>query len=127
MKIEACNKTNLFKKVAWNLFLITAGATLISAAIKGIMMYHDFMVSGVFGTGLLVYYATGLMSPAFWYVIFCIPVGLVAYFMVSRQFFLYSIYAIIISTVTIQFIPWPQIPITDSLLAVVAGSALIGI
>ena len=121
-----CN-TNRLKRVAWNLFLITAGATLISAAIKGIMMHHDFMVSGVFGTGLLVYYATGLMSPAFWYVIFCIPVGLVAYFMVSRRFFLYSIYAILISTVTIQFIPWPQSPITDSLLAVVAGSALIGI
>ena len=127
MNTETTSKTNIFKKIAWNLFLITAGATLISAAIKGIMMHHDFMVSGIFGTGLLVYYATGLMSPAFWYVIFCIPVGFVAYFMVSRQFFLYSIYAIAISTVTIQFIPWPQIPITDSLLAVVAGSALIGI
>ena len=125
--MKAYNDTNQFKRVAWNLFLITSGATLLSASIVGIMMHQDFMVSGIFGTGLLVYYATGFISPAFWYVIFCIPVGLVAWFMVSRRFFFYSLYAIFISTITVQFIPWPQIPIHDSLLAVVAGGALNGI
>lgn len=115
------------KRVAYNLTLITIGSCLMSMSVVGILMHHDFMVSGIFGSGLLVYYATGLISPAFWYVLFCIPVGLAAYFMVSRRFFFYSLYAIAATTVTVQFIPWPQIPITDSLLAAVAGGALNGI
>ena len=85
---------NQVGRVVYNLALITTGSLLMSLAVMGIFVHKDFMVSGVFGSGLLVYYATGLASPAIWYALFCIPVGLVAYFMVSRRFFLYSVYAI---------------------------------
>ena len=118
---------NQIGRVVYNLTLITAGSLLMSLAVMGIFVHHDFMVSGIFGSGMLVYYATGLASPAIWYALFCIPVGLVAYFMVSRRFFLYSVYAIVATTLTVQFIPWPTIPITDPLLAAVAGGALNGI
>lgn len=115
------------KRVLYNLVLITAGSLLMSVAVMGIFVHHDFMVSGIFGTGMLIYYATGMGSPAFWYALACIPVGLIAYFMVSRRFFLYSIYAIAATALTVQFIPWPTIPITDPLLAAVAGGAINGI
>ena len=115
------------QRVARNLLLMTVGAVFSSLSITGILMHYDFMVSGIFGSGMLAYYATGKLSPAIWYAIFCIPVGCIAFFMVSKRFFLYSLYAIFMTTVTIEFIPWPQIPINDSLLAVVSGGAIGGI
>lgn len=114
-------------RVVYNLILITAGSLLMSLAVMGIYVNHEFMVSGVFGTGMLIFYGTGLASPAIWYALCCVPIGLIAYFFVSRRFFLYSLYAIVATTLTVQFIPWPSIPVTDPLLAAVAGGAINGI
>ncbi|MBQ4132927.1 MAG: YitT family protein [Desulfovibrionaceae bacterium] len=115
------------KRVIYNLALVTAGSLLMSLAVMGLFVHHDFMVSGIFGTGMLVYYATDLAGPAVWYALICIPVVLIAWFMVSRRFFLYSIYAIVATTLTVEFVPWPSIPISDPLLAAVAGGAISGL
>lgn len=125
--MKTYDNQNQITRVLYNLFLITVGSLLMSVAVMGIYVNHDFMTSGVFGSGMLVFYGTGIGSPAIWYAMFCIPVCLVAYFFVSRRFFFYSLYAIIATSLTVQFIPWPTIPISEPLLAAVAGGAINGI
>jgi Uncharacterized conserved protein len=125
--VKTYDNQNQITRVLYNLFLITVGSLLMSVAVMGIYVNHDFMTSGVFGSGMLVFYGTGIGSPAIWYAMFCIPVCLVAYFFVSRRFFFYSLYAIIATSLTVQFIPWPTIPISEPLLAAVAGGAINGI
>ena len=111
----------------YDLFLMTAGSLVISLAVMGLFVQNGFMTSGVFGTGMLIYYGTGIASPAIWYALACVPVVLIAWFMVSRRFFFYSIYAIVATALTVEFIPWPTIPLTDPLLVAAAGGAISGL
>lgn len=78
--------------VPWNLFLLTVGGVLFSLGLKSIAMPHAFISGGVFGTGLYIYYATGLFTPAVWYVLLNLPIFVVGWLCVSRRFFFYSLY-----------------------------------
>ena len=110
----------------WNLFLLTLGGVISALGLKCIAIPHEFISSGLLGTGIFVYYVTDFLTPAIWYTIFNIPVFLIGWRMVSRRFFLYTAYGMAINTLAIQFIPW-TFTIQDSILAAVATGSLCGI
>lgn len=111
--------------VWWNLLLLTVGGTLFSLGMKSIAVPHGFISGGIFGTGMYVYYATGALSPALWYILLNLPIFVLGWLFVSRRFFLYSLYGTAVTTVAAQFITW-QANISDPLLAAVAAGTICG-
>jgi len=109
----------------WNIFLITVGATFYAIGVQSITAPHGFVTGGVFGTGLLIWYATSLLTPALWYFIINIPLFFIAWFQIGRQFFLYSLYGTACTAIITTLIPF-TIPIEDNFFAAVASGILCG-
>lgn len=124
MKLQ--NLRGLTLTVPWNLFLLTLGGIVAGLALKSIAVPHGFISGGLFGTGLLIFYTTGSMSPAIWYALINLPVFLLAWRFVGRRFFFYTLYGFAVNTLAVQFIPW-VIPIEDTLLAAISAGFLYGI
>lgn len=110
---------------AWNLLLITVGSTLFSLGAKAIVVHHNFITGGIYGTGLLLYYKTQWLSPGTWFLVLNLPLFAVGWFFVSRRFFLYSLYAVIIITVSSELINF-DFGIHEQIYAAVAGGIICG-
>jgi len=115
----------IMKSVPWNLFLLTVGALISSFALKCIATPHEFVAGGLYGSAMLIEYATNSMGIAFWYALFNIPVLLIGWFFLSRRFMLYTIYCIAVTTVATQLMTFDA-GITDKTLAAIAAGTLCG-
>ena len=122
--MKSRNKIRL-QSVGWNLFLITLGGVVLSVGIKSIAIQHGFISGGFSGLSLLIYYIFGGLSPGSWYFVLNIPLFIAGWLMLSRRFFLYSLFGMVVVTLAIDTIPF-VIPIKDRLLAALAGGTLIG-
>ena len=118
-------KFRYIKPISWNLLLITIGALVFSVGVKAVVVPKGFITGGISGVGLLCYYVTGILSPGTWYFIINIPLFLIGWALVSRRFFSYSIYGMVISSVFMDLVNF-QIPINDPFLALLAGGTMIG-
>ncbi len=125
MKIKLPNKHQIGQSVIWNLFILTIGAGLFAIGAKAIAAPHGFLTGGLFGTGLLAWYATDILSPAIWYLIFNIPMFLIAWFYVSKQFLFYSLYGTCVVFLMGQFVDF-TIPIDQDFYAAVAAGVVCG-
>lgn len=111
--------------VPWNLFLLTIGGLCFAFAVKCIAAPQDFVSGGIFGTSMLIVYASGTLSIAAWYALLNIPILILGWVFLSRRFMLYTIYCIAVSTIATQLMPW-QIDIHDKALAAIAAGMLCG-
>lgn len=84
--------------IPWNLFLITAGSAIIALALKSIAFEHAFIPGGFFGLASLVYFVTGLGRIGIWYLLFNIPLFIIAWKYISQRFLWYSFYATLVFT-----------------------------
>lgn len=109
----------------WNLFLITAGSVIFAIGAKAVVVHHSFITGGLYGTGLLIYYKTGLLSPGIWFMIFNLPLFLLGWFFISQRFFFYSLYAVVVVTVASEAIHL-DFHIHEQLYAAVAGGIICG-
>jgi uncharacterized membrane-anchored protein YitT (DUF2179 family) len=116
---------SIFFSVGWNLALITLGSFILASGIKGIAIPHGFITGGFSGLSLLIYYVFGGLSPGVWYFVLNIPLFIAGWIFLSRRFFLYSIFGLVMVTLAIDLIPF-VIPIQDRILAALAAGALIG-
>jgi uncharacterized membrane-anchored protein YitT (DUF2179 family) len=90
--------TRITYSIPWNIFLITAGSTIIALALKGIAFQHAFIPGGIFGVSSLIYFASGLGRISLWYFLFNIPLFIIAWKYISKRFLLYSLYAMLFFT-----------------------------
>jgi len=111
--------------VAWNIFLLTAGPVVLAIGIKAIAIPNGFITGGFSGLSLLIYYVFGGLSPGIWYFVLNIPLFIAGWIFLSRRFFFYSLFGMVVLTVAIDLIPF-TIPIHDKLLAALAAGVLIG-
>ena len=111
--------------VSWNLFLITLGGLLFSIGVKGLAIHQGFISGGLFGTGMLIYYFTGLASSSFWYFLLNIPLFILGMLLLSRRFTLYTLYGFTSTSILSEIINI-NIPIADPLLASVAAGMICG-
>ena len=111
--------------LAWNLFLITGGAILFSIGVKCFAMPMGLISGGIFGTGMLIFYATDLVSPSFWYMVLNIPLFIMGWIFLSRRFFFYTLYGFIVTTVVSQFITY-EYHFADPIVAAVAAGMICG-
>jgi len=119
------NKKAIVFSVAWNLILLTVGAVVLAIGIKAIAIPKGFITGGFSGLSLLIYYIFGGLSPGTWYFVLNIPLFIAGWIFLSRRFFFYSLFGMVVLTVAIDLIPF-TIPIHDKLLAALAAGALIG-
>ncbi|MBG0790649.1 MAG: YitT family protein [Desulfovibrionaceae bacterium] len=111
--------------VPWNLALLTIGSFLIAFAVKAVAMPHGLLTGGMSGIALLCYYAFGGLTTGQWYFLLNLPVFILGWVFVSRRFFFYSLYGMVISSVFIDVIPW-TLNFEDIWLAVIIGGGLLG-
>ena len=111
--------------VPWNLFLISAGCVIFSIGVKAVALPHEFVSGGMSGLCLLIYYWTKWLSPGIWYFIINVPIFLIGWLMISRRFFLYSIFGMLTLSLCIDQIN-VTIPVHDPMLAAIAGGTILG-
>lgn len=111
--------------IPWNLSLITVGAVIFSIGLKSVAVPHGFITGGISGLCLLVYYTTDIFSPGIWYFIVNIPLFILGWVFVSRRFFYYSAYGMVICAAAIDLLSF-RIGIKDPMLAALAGGAIMG-
>ena len=112
--------------VTWNLLLLTAGSFLIAFSVKAVAVPFGLLTGGMSGLALLMYYVVPHLSTGQWYFVLNVPVFVLGWIFVSRRFFLYSLYGMLVSSVFIDMITY-RMPITDIWLAVFVSGALLGI
>lgn len=122
---ETSLKRDFTYSLFWNLFLLTAGAALFALGIKGIALDHNFISGGIFGVSLLLHYIFPALSPGLLYLLLNIPLFVVGWLFVSRRFFFYSFYCMLITTILYEFIN-VQISIDQQVYAAVACGVITG-
>ena len=118
-------KQTLIYSIGWNLILITFGGVILSVGIKSVAIPNGFISGGFSGLSLLIYYIFGGLSPGTWYFVLNIPLFIAGWLVLSRRFFFYSLFGMVVVTLAIDLIPF-VIPIKDRFLAAIAGGTLIG-
>jgi uncharacterized membrane-anchored protein YitT (DUF2179 family) len=111
--------------IPWNLFLISSGGLLFSIGVKCFAQQHGFISGGIFGTGMVIYYITGLGSSSLWYFLLNIPMFLLGLVFLSRRFIWYSLYGIISTTIISELVTY-NFNAPNPLLASVAAGVLCG-
>jgi uncharacterized membrane-anchored protein YitT (DUF2179 family) len=112
--------------VIWNILLITLGSLVYAIGAEAILVHHKFIIGGMYGTALLIYYKSNLLSPAIWYFLFNIPLLIVGWIFLSRRFFFYSVYGVCSLTFFAQFLTL-DFAIHDQLYAAITGGAICGV
>jgi len=116
----------LSASILWNLLLLTLGAFFYAAGAQCIVAKHGFLTGGVYGTALLIWYATQFFDPPIWYFVLNIPLFALAWFRVGRQFLLYTVYGVGMTAIFGELIGGYTIPVQNDLYAAVAGGVLCG-
>lgn len=111
--------------IPWNLFLITLGSIIFSVGIKAIVIPHGFISGGFSGLSLLFYYYFECFTPGIWYFLINVPVFIFGWTLVSRRFFFYSVFGMAAFSLVVDLVSF-TIPVTDPMLAVLAGGTLMG-
>ncbi len=119
------DKKQIISSISWNLLLITVGSLLYSIGVKAIVVPQNFITGGITGISLLFYYLTNFLSPGIWYFIINTPLFLIGWKLVSRRFFLYSLFGMVISSIWFDLITF-TIPLHDPFLVMLAGGTILG-
>lgn len=111
--------------VPWNLLLLSVGSVVFMMGINGIVVHHNFIPGGLYGTCLLIYYKTEMLSPGIIYFLLNIPLCVLGWFLVSKRFVLYSVYAAVLVTILAELMVI-DFGIDQQVYAAIAGGFLCG-
>ena len=87
---------------------------------------NGLIFGGVSGTGLLLHYGLGGMSPAAWYLLLNVPVFAAGWMLVGRRFFLASLYGMGCMTLFMAGLD-VRLPMDNPFLAALACGGLTGL
>lgn len=108
-------------KLLLDLFLISAGSVLCAIAVNGIILPNNFATGGITGLCLIIHKFLPFINVSWIYLLFNIPLFILAWMSVGRRFFFYSILGTLAFTITLKFIA-VQFQLDDKiLLSLLAG------
>jgi uncharacterized membrane-anchored protein YitT (DUF2179 family) len=113
------------RTIPWNLFLISLGSAVFAVGLKAVALPQEFVSGGMSGLCLLIFYWTQWLSPGIWYFLINVPIFAIGWLFISRRFFFYSIFGMLVLSLAIDQIRF-VIPVHDPMLAAIAGGVLIG-
>lgn len=119
-------KRQLISSVFWNMALLMVGSVIFSIGLNSIVIPQGFITGGISGVCLLIYYTTGKLSPGLWYFIINIPLFILGWLFISRRFFFYSLYGMVVLSLCMDMVSF-HIEIKDPFLAILAGGTLLGL
>ena len=122
----AMKTENTIRQVLWNLLLITTGALFFAIGAESILVHHKFIIGGLYGTSLLIFYKTGTLSPGIWFFLLNIPLFIVGWVFLSRRYFFYSLYGVSMLTLFTEVVNL-DFAILEQFYAAVAGGVICGI
>ena len=118
-------RKQIISSVSWNLLLITVGSLVYAIGVKAIVVPQNFITGGITGVSLLCYYLTGILSPGIWYFMINTPLFVIGWKLVSKRFFLYSLFGMVMSSIWFDLITF-TIPLHDPFLVMLAGGTIVG-
>ena len=116
---------NITYSIPWNLFLITLGSVILAVGLKSIIIPHGMITGGFSGLSILLLYYTDALTPALWFLLLNIPVFIIGWKFISKRFLYYSLYGMIVLTISLDLASF-KIDITDPWLAALAGGIFFG-
>nr|MBF0221118.1 YitT family protein [Desulfobulbaceae bacterium] len=112
--------------IHWNILQIIVGSIITAFALKSIALPHHFVPGGLFGAASLLFFTTGFGSISGLYLLFNIPMFIIAWRTISRRFLWYSVSSMLIFTLAYMSIEL-ELQIKDQLYAAVACGLLSGL
>lgn len=119
-------KKKEFKRIIWNLILITVGSVICAVAVNSILIPKQFLAGGVTGLAMLIHYGLPSIPLGAVYFLLNIPIFIFGWMFVGRRFFFYSIAGMLIYSLAV-LIPCPEITIKDPLLNALTAGIISGI
>ena len=116
-----------WKRIAGNLFLLTAGNVIYAAGINSIIIPQHFLSGGVMGVALIAHYLIPAINTGYAYFLLNIPLFLLGWFSVSRKFIFYSAYGMLSLSVITAFGKFGTITIINPILAAILGGIVCGV
>ncbi|PLX75160.1 MAG: YitT family protein [Desulfuromonas sp.] len=116
---------NLSYTVPWNCALIVVGSLVQAVGYKCLGEPQGFVPGGLFGTATLVHYTTGLLNTGLIYLLFNIPMFILALIYLSRRFVGYSLLAMLSLSGFFMLLDF-QIEIHNQLYAAVTFGVIVG-
>ncbi|SHN69263.1 YitT family protein [Desulfovibrio litoralis] len=114
------------RDVLLQITLLTVGCSIYAFGVKSILVPQEFISGGIFGLGMLIYYASGILSPAILYGLLNIPLFIAGWAFLSRRFFFYSLYGMAITTVAAEYITYVM-PLKDPLISAITAGCICGV
>ena len=130
MSFSALKKT--IQDVDWpalarNLALITAGSAIYTVGIKSILIPHHFLNGGITGISLILVYLFDQLNLGLVYAALNVPLFILGWFTVSRQFIAYTCFGIAVFSVLADFMPVGALAIQNPILAAVFAGVICGV
>ena len=119
------HRATIISSLWWNLLLIVVGTALYAVGVKALAVPHQFIPGGLFGVGSLIYYLTGWLSPGWLYGLLNVPVFAFAWTKVSRRFCLYSLFAMVLTSLFYEIFTI-DIVLKNQLYAAIAAGLICG-
>ncbi len=116
-----------WKRLSFNLLLLTTGACVFAVGLNGILIPKQFLSGGVIGVALIAHYLMPTLNTGFIYFLLNIPLIVVGWFCVSRKFILYTAYGMIAYSLAAAFLVPHLPPIENPILAAVLGGIVCGL
>lgn len=113
-------------KVLVTLFFVIAGGWIIAFSVNGILVPHSFAASGFTGLSLLLHHLVPQVDNSLFYILLNIPLFIMAWFMISRMFFMFSVIGMLNLALALYVMDY-TVPIVDPLLAAVLAGMISGI
>jgi uncharacterized membrane-anchored protein YitT (DUF2179 family) len=113
------------KTVAWNCFLITLGSFICAVAINGVLIPKHFLSGGFTGLCLIIYYFFEKIDVGWLYLILNVPLFIIGWVRISRQFFFYSLFGMAVFSFAL-LVTKVTIAVHDQLLAAILAGIIAG-
>lgn len=120
----------LFQKAsraARNLGLIFAGSLIFAVGLQAVLVPNEFLSGGVVGVALIIQYLSPSLPMGPVYFLLNIPLLMLGWFNVSRQFMIYSIAGMFLFSLACTLVRLPPFTIEDPILAALLAGVICGV
>lgn len=115
------------RQVLANIALITAGSIIYTIGMNSILVPQGFLSGGVVGLSILFHYIVPAANIGLVYLLLNIPMIILGWFNISRQFMVYSLFGMIIFSLTAAVIKPTPVTISDPILAALFAGVVCGL
>ncbi|NIO05596.1 MAG: DUF2179 domain-containing protein [Proteobacteria bacterium] len=113
------------KTITWNCFLMTLGSFICALAVNGILVPKHFLSGGFTGLALTIHYFYEGVDVGWLYLILNMPLFIIGWVRISRQFFFYSLFGMGVFSLAL-LVTKVNIAVHDQMLAAILAGIISG-